>query len=148
MKSLSAVTLSFGLALAAATALAQDAAEEEDFRQPSPEGATVYFISPSDGDVVSSPVAVKFGLTGMGIAPAGVEWENTGHHHLIVNADLPSLTDFVPTDDNHRHFGGGQTEASLELEPGQHTLQLLFADQDHLPHNPAVYSEKITITVE
>jgi len=144
MKRLAVATLSLGLAFGPTTVLA----EEEDFRQPSPENATVYFISPSDGDVVSSPVKIQFGMQGMGIAPAGVEWENTGHHHLIVNAELPSLTDFVPTDDNHRHFGGGQTETSLELEPGQHTLQLLFADQDHLPHNPAVYSEKITITVE
>jgi len=148
MKRLRVATLSLGLVFGAAAAFAQEAAETEDYRQPSPENASVYFISPANGDVVSSPVKIQFGLSGMGIAPAGVEWENTGHHHLIINADLPSLTDFIPNDETHRHFGGGQTEASVELEPGEHTLQLLFADQDHLPHNPAVYSDKITITVE
>jgi len=133
------------LVAAMGAALAQDAPP----KMPSADGAKVYFIAPQDGATVSSPVLVQFGLTGMGVAPAGVEWENTGHHHLIVDADLPNLDDYLPpADDTYRHFGGGQTEAPIELEPGQHTLQLLFADQDHLPHDPPLYSQKITITVE
>ena len=148
MKRLKVAAIALGLALGTSTGWAQEAADAEDFRQPSAENASVYFISPADGDVVSSPVQIQFGLSGMGIAPAGVEWENTGHHHLIVNGDLPPLTDFIPNNETYRHFGGGQTEASIELAPGEHTLQLLLADQDHLPHNPPVYSDKITITVE
>ena len=148
MKALTVGLLISGLALGTAMASAQEAADAEDYRKPSAEQASVYFITPSDGDVVSSPVIIKFGLKEMGVAPAGVEWDNTGHHHLIVNGDLPSLTDFIPNNETYRHFGGGQTQTSIELAPGTHTLQLLFADQDHLPHNPAVYSDKITITVE
>ena len=139
--------LALGLAGIGLAALAQNV-EQEDFRNVSPEGAKVYIISPADGAVVTSPVLVQFGLKGMGVAPAGVQWDGTGHHHLIVDAELPSLTDYLPNDENHRHFGGGQTEVELELAPGSHTLQLVLADQDHLPHNPAVISEQITITVE
>lgn len=128
---------------------AHDAAvDQAGARIPSEEGAKVYIISPKDGDTVTSPVLVQFGLSGMGIAPAGVEWEKTGHHHLIIDAELPSFDDYIPTDENHKHFGGGQTEALIDLETGTHSLQLLFADQFHLPHDPAVFSEKITITVE
>lgn len=113
------------------------------------EDAAVYFISPTDGAVVSSPVTVKFGLRGMGVAPAGVEKTNTGHHHLLIDVDqLPDLTKPVPADANHKHFGGGQTETQIELPKGQHTLQLLLGDQFHIPHNPPVKSERITITVE
>lgn len=115
---------------------------------PAPEGARLYFIAPSDGATVTSPVTVRFGLSGMGIAPAGVEKENTGHHHLIVDAPLPPLNENVPTDEHHIHFGGGQTETTLTLSPGVHTLQLLLGDQNHIPHTPPVMSEKITITVE
>ena len=115
---------------------------------PSPEGASVYIVSPSDGATVSSPVTVVFGLKGMGVAPAGIEKEKTGHHHLIINADLPNMDEPIPADDNYRHFGGGQTEASIELAPGTHTLQLLLGDHNHIPHNPPVSSETITITVE
>lgn len=115
---------------------------------PAPENARVYFISPADGDVVSSPVTVKFGLQGMGVAPAGVNAENTGHHHLLVDTDLPHLNLPVPADDKHLHFGKGQTETVIKLPPGKHTLQLLLGDATHTPHSPPVMSEKITITVK
>jgi hypothetical protein len=117
-------------------------------RTPSPAGAEVYFIAPKDGATVASPVTIKFGLKGMGIAPAGTTMENTGHHHLIIDADLPPLDAPVPADANHVHFGKGQTETTVELKPGKHTLQLLLADQSHIPHDPAVVSKKITITVK
>lgn len=110
-----------------------------------------YIISPADGATVSSPVLVQFGLRGMGVAPAGLEGaENTGHHHMLVNKPLDAVTlsDPLPSDENHRHFGGGQTEAVLDLPPGTHTLQLLLADWQHIPHDPPVYSEAITVTVE
>lgn len=115
---------------------------------PAPEGASLYIISPADGETVGSPVAVKFGLQGMGIAPAGVEFENTGHHHLLIDTDLPSLDQPVPNDKKHLHFGKGQTETVIELAPGKHILQLLLGDFSHTPHKPPVMSEKITITVK
>ena len=116
---------------------------------PAPDGAKVYIISPADGDTVSSPVTVRFGLSGMGVAPAGTATENTGHHHLLIDVEeLPPLNLPVPKDDKHVHFGGGQTETSIELAPGKHTLQLLLGDTNHLPHEPAVISEKITIEVK
>jgi hypothetical protein len=117
-------------------------------RTASPAGAEVYFIAPKDGETVTSPVTVKFGLKGMGIAPAGVAFENTGHHHLIIDADLPPMDAPVPADAQHVHFGKGQTETKIELKPGKHTLQLLLGDQSHVPHNPPVASKKITITVK
>jgi hypothetical protein len=116
-------------------------------RTPSVPGAKVYFISPKDGETVSSPVTVRFGLTGMGVAPAGIQLEKTGHHHLLVDTPLPPAGQPIPNDAKHRHFGGGQTEVSLELAPGQHTLQLLLADHLHVAHEPPVASEVITITV-
>ena len=115
---------------------------------PSPEGARLYFISPDDGDTVTSPVTVKFGLRNMGVAPAGVNIENTGHHHIVIDAELPPLNQPIPADKNHVHFGKGQTETTLELSPGKHTLQLLLGDHTHIPHNPPVISDKITITVK
>jgi hypothetical protein len=123
---------------------------------PSAEGAAVYFIGLEDGAVVSSPVTIRFGLTGMGIAPAEVVAENTGHHHLLVNRapfgegefGAEEFTLAIPNDDNHRHFGKGQTEVTLELPLGQHTLQLVLGDAGHVPHNPPVVSNQITITVE
>lgn len=113
-----------------------------------PEDAAAYIISPTDGETVSSPFTVVFGLSGMGVAPAGVEREHTGHHHLLVDVDsLPAAGMPIPADANHRHFGGGQTEVTLELPPGTHTLQLLLGDSMHVPHDPPVTSEKITIQV-
>ena len=117
-------------------------------RTPSPKGAEVYFIAPADGATVSSPVTVKFGLKGMGIAPAGITFENTGHHHLIIDAELPPTNAPIPTDANHVHFGKGQSETTIELKPGKHTLQLLLGDFGHIPHDPVVASKKITITVK
>ncbi|NIQ11015.1 MAG: DUF4399 domain-containing protein, partial [Gammaproteobacteria bacterium] len=117
-------------------------------RTPSPEGAEAYIISPADGEVVSSPVKVVFGLRGMGVSPAGIDKANTGHHHLLVNvAERPALDKPLPSDDSHRHFGGGQTETTLELPPGKHTLQLIMGDTNHIPHNPPVMSEVITVIV-
>lgn len=113
-----------------------------------PDDAMVYFIEPADGATVASPVKVVFGLKGMGIAPAGVEKASTGHHHLIINAPLPDLKLPIPADDNHRHFGGGQTETAVELPPGKHTLQLLLGDHFHVPHDRPVASKQITITVK
>jgi len=116
---------------------------------PAPEGARVYFISPVDGAVVTSPVHVRFGLSGMGIAPAGTDRKHTGHHHLLIDVDkLPPLDRPLPNDARHKHFGGGQTETELELAPGKHTLQLLLGDGSHIPHEPALVSEKITIKVK
>ena len=110
--------------------------------------AEVYIISPRDGDTVNGEIAVRFGLRGMGVAPAGMEVANTGHHHLLIDMDtLPPLDMPLPKTDQLRHFGGGQTETTLELEPGTHTLQLLLGNYSHVPHNPPVMSEKITITV-
>lgn len=132
------------LALLSATVSAQAPAPVA-----APEGAAVYFITPQDGATVSGPVTVKFGLKGMGVAPAGVERANTGHHHLLVDVDsVPPAGQPVPADAQHIHFGGGQTETTLELAPGKHTLQLLLGDHLHRPHQPPVLSEKITITVK
>ena len=115
---------------------------------PSAKGTEIYIISPADGDTVSSPVTVQFGLKGMGVAPAGVDKPNTGHHHLIIDADAPDMSKPIPKNDHYRHFGGGQTEASLDLKPGKHTLQLLLGDKEHMSFNPPVLSKKITITVK
>jgi len=117
-------------------------------RTPSAEGARIYFIGIADGDELKNPVIVRFGLSGMGVAPAGTENPKTGHHHLLIDTELtdPSLP--IPADDQHRHFGGGQTEVSLELSPGPHALQLVLADHRHVPHDPAVVSDRIVITVK
>ncbi|MEM9625929.1 MAG: DUF4399 domain-containing protein [Pseudomonadota bacterium] len=115
---------------------------------PSPDGASVYIISPADGNAVGSPLTVVFGLSGMGVAPAGTETENTGHHHLLINTDLPPLDEPIPADENHVHFGGGQTQVQIELPPGEHTLQLLLGDLNHIPHDPPIMSDPITVTVE
>ena len=115
---------------------------------PSAPGAKVYIIEPKDGAEVKSPVKVVFGLSGMGIAPAGTQFENSGHHHLLIDSPDVVLTQPLPVTDNIKHFGKGQTETMLELKPGKHTLQLLFADWKHQPHNPALMSDKITVTVK
>ncbi len=114
-----------------------------------PKNAYVYIGWPNDGEVIlGRRFKVWFGLRHMGIAPAGIAKPNTGHHHLIVDAPLPPLDDEVPNDRNHLHFGAGQSEAKIELTPGEHTLQLIFADYDHIPHNPPVYSTRKTIYVK
>ena len=115
-----------------------------------PPNAAVYFISPKDGDTVTSPFKVQFGLSGMGVAPAGVEKPNTGHHHLIIDATLSpeELTAPIASDTKHIHFGGGQTETMVTLPPGKHTLQLVFGDWTHIPFNPPIMSPAITVTVK
>jgi Domain of unknown function (DUF4399) len=117
---------------------------------PSPAGAKVYFINLKDGDTVKSPFKVQFGLSGMGIAPAGVEKEKTGHHHLLIDTELTgaALTEPIIADDKHKHFGGGQTETMVTLPAGKHTLQLVLGDWSHIPHKPPVMSKTITITVK
>lgn len=129
------------LALTSGAALAQT---------PAPEDARVFIANLNDGDVVASPFTVVFGIEGMAIAPAGEDIPNSGHHHLLINAMLEgdALTEPLPFDDNHRHFGGGQTEVELELEPGEYTLQLVLGDWAHVPHVPPVMSEPVSITVE
>lgn len=115
------------------------------------EDAEVYIISPQDGAEVNSPVRVVFGLRGMGVAPAGTERPKTGHHHLLIDMPAPSGEDLqynLPAEDNLRHFGGGQTETSLELPPGRHTLQLMMGDANHVPHDPPIVSKVVTITVK
>ena len=117
---------------------------------PAPSDAKVYFIDLKDGDTVTSPVTIRFGLTGMGIAPAGTEIPNTGHHHLIIDDRIEgeALDAAIPMDEKHLHFGKGQTEATVTLPKGQHTLQLVLGDWSHIPHKPPVMSERITVTVE
>jgi hypothetical protein len=117
-------------------------------RSPAPPQANAYIISPADGETVSSPVTVKFGLSGMGVAPAGVQQANTGHHHLLIDVAAPPPDNApLPATDQIRHFGGGQTQTTIELAPGTHTLQLVLGDHLHIPHNPPVRSQQITITV-
>ena len=140
--------LALALLLAASAVSAGHHEENGMPRSERPEAARVYLITPTNGETTSSPVVVRFGLGGMGVAPAGVEKKNTGHHHLVVDAELPPANLPIPKSDNSRHFGGGQTEVTLELEPGTHTLQLLLGDHFHVAHDPPVVSEKITITVE
>ena len=113
-----------------------------------PAAAKLYFVNLVNGSTVSSPVKVVFGLSGMGVAPAGVEKSGTGHHHLLVNVNQWDANAPLPANDNFRHFGAGQTEVLLDLQPGQHTLQLVLGDQNHIPHHPVVMSERITITVK
>ncbi|MEL6383043.1 MAG: DUF4399 domain-containing protein [Cyanobacteria bacterium J06626_18] len=132
-----------GLLVDPASALAND------YVSKAPEGATAYLIAPEDGAIVPSTFTVKFGLSGMGIAPAGVDKEGTGHHHLLIDLEtLPDLKESLAVTDHIKHFGGGQTETMLTLPPGEHTLQLLLANYVHIPHDPPVMSEPITITVE
>jgi len=116
-------------------------------RTASPEGAAVYIVSPADGATVPTTFRVQFGLRGMGVAPAGTDKANTGHHHLLVDGEMVPAMDQALGEDV-MHFGGGQTEAELTLEPGQHTLQLILGDKGHVPHDPPVVSEVVTITVQ
>ena len=148
--------LAIGLASAAlaAAAAAEERAAADASAGPSgiprtkaPIGAIAYIISPKDGETVGKTFTVRFGLTGMGVAPAGVAFENSGHHHLIIDDVTPRLDLPIPTDDNHRHFGKGQTEVELTLPPGEHALQLVLGDANHVPHDPAVVSTRIHINV-
>jgi hypothetical protein len=118
-------------------------------RMAAPAGAAVYFITPHNGATLHSPVTVRFGLKGLGIAPAGVKFDNTGHHHLLVDTDISELKldAPMPATDKILHFGKGQTETELTLAPGKHTLQLVFADYLHTSFDPPLHSQKITITV-
>jgi hypothetical protein len=136
-----------GIALFAVFAVAS--VKPATAQTPSPAGAKVYFINLKDGAEVSSPFLVQFGLSGMGIAPAGVEKPNTGHHHLLIDTKLSAeqMKEPIPADDTHKHFGGGQTETMVTLSKGQHTLQLVLGDWTHIPHAPPVMSEPITIIV-
>ena len=129
------LTIGIALTLVAGTASAED--------------AIAYIVSPADGATVNNPLTVVFGLRNpWGVAPAGTKLDNTGHHHLLIDVSLPELTQPIAKDDQHRHFGGGQTETTLTLSPGKHTLQLLLGDFAHVPHQPPVVSKPITITVQ
>lgn len=142
--------------LASAMALSLGLATASFAGSPAPEGAEVYFVNLEDGATVPTPVTVIFGLKGMGVAPAGTEKEKTGHHHILINRapfgegpeDAEMMENGLYADDNHVHFGGGQTEMTLELPPGTHTLQLVLGDLNHVPHDPPVASKVISITVE
>ena len=114
---------------------------------PSAPGAEVYFVDLKDGAIIPAKSTIYFGLRNMGIAPAGSDRENSGHHHLLIDADLPPLDQPIPSDFNHLHFGAGQTEAEITLKPGEHTLQLVMGDKDHIPHNPPVISQRIRVRV-
>jgi Domain of unknown function (DUF4399) len=137
------------LAVTATLLTALSAVGPASAQTPSPAGATVYIINLKDGDTVTSPFKVEFGLTGMGVAPAGVEKPNTGHHHLIIDAQLSADEMKAPivSDAKHVHYGGGQTEAMVTLPPGQHSLQLVLGDWSHVPHVPPVMSTPISVTV-
>ncbi|MCY4232459.1 MAG: DUF4399 domain-containing protein [Bacteroidetes bacterium] len=128
----------------------QSDVEQTMVRSTAPNNAMAYIIEPEDGAVIpSGTVTVKFGLSGMGVAPAGIDFPNSGHHHLLVNAmDLPAMDMPIPTDSSHLHFGLGQTETSLELSSGSYTLQLVLGDFAHIPHDPPVVSDPVIITVE
>ena len=134
--------------IAAAAISIATVAMAQDIRTPASAGAKVYFIEPKNGAEISGPVVVKMGLSGMGVAPAGVEKKDTGHHHILVNQEKFDGMAPLPADDKHRHFGNGQTETSLTLPTGKHTLQLVLGDHNHIPHNPPITSEVITITVK
>ena len=117
-------------------------------RTSSPEGARVFFITPADGDTLTNPITVEFGIEGMAVTRAGDNAPNSGHHHLLVDVGLPDLGLPIPADENHIHFGDGSTSTELTLEPGSHSLQLLLGDHLHIPHEPPVLSESINIVVE
>ena len=138
LKYLAAATLAFGINAGAALAGST----------PAPGNAQVYIIWPKDGRVIKGgKFWLRMGAKHVGIAPAGIRKKNTGHHHIIVDGALPPFDEEIPSNKTYRHFGGGQTEARLELPPGRHTIQLLMADHEHIPHNPPLFSEKITVVV-
>jgi hypothetical protein len=137
------ITLALALTSLSSIALSNEA------NSTSPANANVYFITPVDGQTVSSNFTVKFGLNGMGVSPAGIEKKNTGHHHILIDTDtLPNMHAPLPATDKIKHFGGGQTETKLTLSPGKHTLQLVLGNHHHIPHNTPVVSKKITVIVK
>jgi hypothetical protein len=152
MKKRSADALALARSLLVAAALATAIAAPCAFAGPTPAPANAYaYIGyPNDGQTLPAgkPFKVWFGLRFMGVAPRGVKFPNTGHHHLLIDVDLPPMDQEIPSDRNHLHFGAGETETMLELPPGKHTIQLLMGDDKHIPHNPPVYSKKITIYVK
>lgn len=143
-----ALGLRIAIAIIAAIAFCHDAtAQTKGGPTPSAPGAGVYFIGIKDGDTLPAQSTIHFGLRKMAVAPAGIGRDNTGHHHLIIDAPLPPLDQPIPNDLNHLHFGAGQSEADITLPPGKHTIQLLLGDKDHIPHTPPLYSDKITVNV-
>ncbi|HVJ53676.1 MAG TPA: DUF4399 domain-containing protein [Aliidongia sp.] len=139
-----------GLGAMLAAAIMLFLAAPADAQTPSVPGAKVFFVNIKDGDTVKSPFKVEFGLTGMKIAKAGDETPGTGHHHLLIDTKLSpeELTQPIANDDTHKHYGGGQTEATITLPPGKHTLQLVLGDWSHVPHQPPVMSQVITVNVQ
>jgi hypothetical protein len=117
-------------------------------RTPSADGASVFFITPANGATVSNPIRIEFGIAGMDVVKAGVDLPHSGHHHLLIDTDLPDVGLPIPADEQHIHFGDGSTATEISLPPGEHTLQMLLGDHLHIPHNPAVVSQPITVTVE
>jgi hypothetical protein len=139
------LSLSLATVLACGAVCAQQA--KTGGPTPSPEGAEVHFVGLADGARLPPKATIRFGLKDMGVAPAGLERENSGHHHLLIDTELPPLDQPIPNDFNHLHFGAGQTETEVTLKPGTHTLQLLFADKDHIPHTPPLMSPRIRVVV-
>ena len=135
------IPFGFGVVMSAAMGFAQAATM-------SPAGAEVSILSPKDGEVVTSPVKVMFGVKGMDVVKAGTEQANSGHHHLMIDTDLPAADQPIGKDTQHIHYGAAQTDGTVELPKGKHTLQLMFGDSAHLPHQPVVASKKITIEVK
>lgn len=136
------------VAVAFALAAAPAAAQQPHKSKPAPPDARLYIIWPANGQVVKGgKLWLRMGLKGMGVAPGGVAWPNTGHHHVLVDVEPPPLDEPIPNDRNHLHFGKGQTEARIELPPGKHTLQLMLGDEDHVPFDPPLLSQKVTVTV-
>ena len=143
-------TISLSAAVVTLVALAASGyalAQAQFPKTASPAGAKVYFIEPKEGATAKGPVKVVMGLSGMGVAPAGIDAPDTGHHHVLVDVEKLDTNVPIPANDGHRHFGRGQTETMLDLPEGKHTLQLVLGDRNHVPHNPPVMSPKITITV-
>jgi hypothetical protein len=139
------VSLTFAVIATCGEIAAQQAAKGGP--TPSSEGAAVHFVGLKDGATLPPKATIRFGLRGMGVAPAGLERADSGHHHLLIDTELPPLDQPIPNDFNHLHFGAGQTEAEITLKPGAHTLQLLFGDKDHIPHNPPLMSPRIRVVV-
>ncbi len=132
----------------AASEAVEVAAPAAMLRTASPDGASVYFITPVDGDTVTSPVSIEFGIEGMSVVKAGDSQPDSGHHHLLVDTDLPDFGLPIPADEHHIHFGDGSTSTEITLEPGKHTLRMLLGDHLHIPHDSPIMSDPITITVE